>query len=155
MRLRAARIALVLFIPAISWAKAYFAPIEEMIRSADVIAIVQLTNIHSAKSEEAGSVYKDLVAEVKFEKIVHGTAKAQGQVYIPSFFPCAPVSAAPGRYLMFLVMRNGILTNSNWHLSLRPLKGDKVEWFSDERKDFSSENLTTVQAKIEKVLKGD
>ena len=133
--------------------KAYFMPIEDMILSADVIAVVKIVNLEAVKKEEEALQYKDQLAKIEVKETIKGDLTGKEYIMIPSFFPCGIVDvASPGEYLVFLEMREGILTSSNWHWSVRKVSGDKVPWFSDDLRELPDMPLEQVKEQIEFIL---
>ena len=146
-------LAVTLLLPVLTYAKAYFAPVDEMIRGADAIAVVKIVEVKPAKAEEQALGYKDMVASIEVRDTITGDLSNVTSIYIPNFFPCAVVDVAPGEYLIFLQRRDGVMTNANWHLSLRAIHGDAVAWFSADKKDFSDVSLKAVRQQIEEQLR--
>ena len=146
-------VAFTLLLPFLTYAKAYFAPVDEMIRDADAIAVVKIMDVKPAKKEEQDLRYKDMVASIEVEDAIKGDLANVTSIAIPNFFPCAVVDVTPGEYLIFLKRRDGVMTNSNWHLSLRAIHGDAVSWFSADKKDFSDVSLKDVRQQIEEHLR--
>ena len=142
----------ILLLPILTYAKAYFAPVDEMIRDADAIAVIKILDTQPAKTEEQDLRYKDMVAAIVVKEAIKGDLSNVTSIYIPNFFPCAVVDVTPGEYLVFLRRRDGVMTNANWHLSLRAIHGDVVSWFSENKKDFSDVPLTDIKQQIEKQL---
>ena len=145
-------VALALLVPCRAYAKAYFAPVDEMIRDADAIAVVTIVGMKPAKAEERDLEYKDMVASIEVKEIIKGDLANVTSIYIPNFFPCAIVDVTLGDHLVFLKQRDGVMTNSNWHLSLRRMNGNVVPWFSEQRKGFSDIPLKEVKEQITKQL---
>lgn len=129
-------------------AKAYFAPLDDMIGNAEVIAVVTITRLAPAHAEEASRRYKDMIASVTVNQVIKGKLASSTEIYIPSFFPCATVEVTEGDFMVFLEQRNGQLTSSNWHLSLRPMMSGKIEWISDDRKEVEFIELSEAIGRI-------
>ena len=146
-------VAVTSLLPLLTYAKAYFAPVDEMIRDADAIAVVEILDVQPAKTEEQDLRYKDMVASIEVKDTLKGDVANVASIYIPNFFPCAVVDVTPGEFLIFLQRRDGVMTNSNWQLSLRAIHGDAVSWFSEDNKDFSNVPLEDVRQQIEEQLR--
>ncbi len=113
-----------------AWARAYFASVDEMIKQADAIAIVNVVSAKPAKQEEQGLQYKDLIASGDVQETVLGKLPEKIEIYVRNSYPDAVVDVSNGQYLVFLQLKNGRWSNSNWHLSMRPVQAGKVSWFS-------------------------
>lgn len=96
----------VLLLPTIAHAKAYFASKEEMISNSDLIAVVDITDLAAA---ETGKRLRDELATATVKTTLIGRSK--------------------GDYLVFLSKGKQEMEGCNWHLSYRPVKDGKVEWF--------------------------
>ena len=142
-------IALTLWLPLLTYARVYVAPVDEMIRDADAIAIVKIVEVEPEKLEEQTWRYKDMVASIEVKETIKGDLSKVRSIYIPNEFPCAVVDVTPGEYLVFLQRRKGVMTNANWHLSLRAIHGDTVSWFSENDNDVSDIPLSEMRQRIE------
>ena len=109
--------------------KAYFAQEKEMIEKCDAIAIVRITEVKETDVKTAGFDYRE-VAHAEVEDVLKGSLRKEIVLHGNEMFICAQVRFQPGRYLVFLRSQNGLLTGANWHLSARPIRDDKIEWYT-------------------------
>ncbi len=136
--------------PDIVSAKAYFASIPEMVAEADAIAIVKVNSVRPLKMEEQNLNYKDMVASAQVQKTILGNLPETLEIHVPNFFPCAVVDISSGTYLIFLKHKMGRWTNSNWHVSIRPMQNEKVSWFSNTN-DAQNITVEEVRHKIQAI----
>ena len=137
--------------PAIS--KAYYAGENEMITRSEVIAVVDISRLESTKLKREHWTYSE-VAHAMVEQTLKGTPEKQVQLYGGEDFICAQVHFQPGRFLVFLKRDGDLLVGSNWHLSVRPIKDGKIEWFTPgEHMALSWQPLPDVLQRIEKSVK--
>lgn len=111
------------------FAKAYFAGKEEMILKSDFIAIVNITDVVSMETDKQ---YGDQKANASVNKILKGNAENNITFSIPCFFPCAIISVEKGLHIVFLKHEENKLSGVNWLFSYRPIKNNKVEWYSND-----------------------
>ena len=114
-----------LLLPVAAHAKAYFAPKGEMISNSVVVALVEIIDV---KSLEPGG--QQATATVK--RRLHGEVGANLNFRVPCFFPCAITQVTNGTYLVFLSKGEQGLQGCNWHLSYRPVKDGKIEWYKND-----------------------
>ncbi len=127
---------LVLCLPAGS--KAYFAPADEMIKHAEIIALVDITKVsavsvkgsHWTYSQVADARVEKVIKEVPSEKADAGKMTRSIKLYGGEDFECARCNFVPGHFLVFLRHDGPLLVSSNWHLAIRPLKNGMVEWYT-------------------------
>jgi len=137
------------FFSNIAFAKAYFADKEKMILKSDFIAIVNITNVIFIETDKQ---YRNQEANASVNKILKGNTENNITFFVPCFFPCAVASVKKGPYIVFLKHEKNKLSGVNWGLSYRPIKNNKVEWYSNEdtlkleEKDFVEviEDITEV-----------
>ena len=62
---------------------------------------------------------------------------------------------AKGRFLAFLTKDDDYWAGSNWHLPLRPIKEEKVEWYvsEEQRWPMKYQDLGKVTAEIKAILR--
>jgi hypothetical protein len=130
-------------------AKAYYAPADEMIRRAEVIAIVDISHVVHAKTKAKPFDYSE-IAHATVQQTLKGALPQKVKLYGGESFICAQVHFAPGRYLVFLGRAHDLLVGCNWHLSVRPIKGAEVEWYAPgETLKLSWQRLLPVLKRIE------
>jgi hypothetical protein len=118
---------LVLLIPAVAMAKAYFAPWEEMVGRADHIAVmtIEAPQVVSVKGHHWTYSQK---APAVVERNIKGSLPRNVNLYGGEDFICARVNYSPGRYLVFLRRDEDLLVGANWYLSLNPVEEGEVRW---------------------------
>ena len=109
--------------------KAYFAPQNEMITKCDAIAVVNIISVQETELKTPGFDYRE-VAKAEVEDVLKGSLRKEITIHGNESFICAQVRFKPGRYLVFLESQNGLLTGANWQFSARPIRVDKVEWYT-------------------------
>jgi len=133
-------------------AKAYFAPEAVMIKTAEVIAVVEITSVEPVETKtvtEAQTLDFHERAQARVVQTLKGKLPADVFLYGDESFICAQVHYRPGRFLVFLRREGGLLTGCNWHLSVRPIKGDQVEWYT--KADSIEVSWQPLDAVLEKV----
>lgn len=148
-------VGLVLSLAANAHAKAAYKGKVQMIETAEVIAVVDITGLEKVSVKGKGWTYGQR-ASGKVENVLKGTLPKRVSLYGDENFICARCHFEVGRYLVFLDRDGELLTGSNWHLSIRKISGDseeKVEWF-DDRKMFEKKEapLADVLKEIKGVL---
>ncbi|MCG2711420.1 MAG: hypothetical protein L6416_03740 [Candidatus Omnitrophica bacterium] len=131
-----------------AFAKAYFAEKEEMIVNADIIAIVDITDVKNLEKDKSHGNQEATVSTIKNIK---GTADKQFKFFVPCFFPCAITSVEKGQYLVFLKKGKNGLEGCNWHFSYRPIKDNKAEWYKKDT-DFKKGSSVFEMKELEKVI---
>jgi len=144
-------LALGLLLPVQAHAKAYFADKKEMVREADLIALVEITRLKKLEPEKSCGTDE---ARAKLIHLVKGSGAAEITFRVPCFFPCAIVNLKPGRHLVFLKEREGILQGNNWHLSYRPVTAGEVEWYEKGPGQLKKQPLLEVLADVQSLRKG-
>lgn len=120
-------------------AKAAFKDKKQMIETAQVIAIVEITGIEKASVKGNPWTYQQK-ASAKVEKVLKGKLPDKVALYGDETFICARCHFEKGRYLVFLDRDGELLTGNNWQLSARKITDDtkssntgssnaQVEWF--------------------------
>lgn len=125
--------------PAAVSAKAAFQSKEGMIKSADVIALVNIVKVEKVKTPGKPFDYgQKAIAEPI--KILKGSLQKNAVLLGDENFICAQVKFKPGRALVFLKKHTGFYTGNNWGLSVRPATGvgqaERIDWF-DGKNGFS------------------
>jgi len=128
-----------------AFGRAYFAPKREMIAKSQVIAIVQITDVISLEPEKR---LGDRRARATIREVLKGAIEKgkEMEFTVPCFFPCAITEVSTGEYLVFLSEEQGQLQGNNWHLSYRPIRDGKVEWYRDDT------SYELVQTELDKVV---
>lgn len=137
-------------------AKAYFAGKTEMIRKADAIVVVTISKVEKVEVQpEKGWTYRQK-ATGQVEQCLKGDLSGQIEILGQENFICAQCDFKTGRSLLFLKKgERGFLHGANWHLGIRAIKDENVEWFKDDRAlfDVVPKPLPDVIKEIESILK--
>jgi len=144
------------FVAPHAFAKAYYADKTNMIQKAEVIVIVNITNVEVVeKKPETGWTYRQK-ATGQIEQSIKGGLSGQIEIFGMEDFICARCEYKTGRCLLFLTKGNaGLWHGANWHLGIRPVSEDKVEWFKDDKSrfDMTKQPLSEVLKEIETIMK--
>lgn len=125
--------------PAAVSAKAAFQSKEGMIKSADVIALVNIVKVEKVKTPGKTFDYGQKAIAEPIE-ILKGSLQKNAVLLGDENFICAQVKFKAGRALVFLKQQRGFYTGNNWGLSVRPVTGvgqtERIDWF-DGKNGFS------------------
>lgn len=111
--------------------KAAFASKSKMIKTADTIAQVNILEVKKVKFKGKHWTYSQK-AIVKPLAILKGELDKSSKIYGGENFICASVKYKPGTYLLFLKKIDDYYVGNNWHMSVRPCKNNKIQWFSQK-----------------------
>lgn len=139
-------------LPLVAFAKAAYWGKAEMIKRAEIIALVTITKVEPAKEKRKAWTYsKAATAEV--ERVLKGRLAQTVVLHGGEDFICAQVNYQPGRHLVFLRQDEDLLVGVNWQLSVRAITGDEVEWFvNDTALELKKSPLDTVLREIETLV---
>lgn len=147
-------LALAVLLPLTAFAKAAFWRKTEMIKRAEIIAIVTITKVEPAKEKRKGWTYSE-AATATVERVLKGKLDPKVMLHGGENFICAQVRYQPGRHLVFLRHDQDLLVGENWHLGVRPITGSEVEWFvNDTSLELKKSPLDTVLREIETSVSG-
>ncbi len=118
-----------------SYAKAYFASKVEMIKKADIIAIVDIINVENTETKSEHWTYGQKVT-AKVDEILKGKPSKDITIYGKEDFICAQCLFKNGKFLLFLKYDKNLLVGSNWSFSIRPIKDKSVEWYKKDGKSI-------------------
>lgn len=121
--------AVVICYQAESFAKAYFQSKKQMIESAQAIAVVSIGEVEAIEKKGKHWTYRQR-AKIRVDSVLKGDLSDEFFIYGAETFICAQCNLKSGDYIVFLKKVGDLWTGSNWHLSLREIKGDKVSWFA-------------------------
>jgi len=126
-------LAFLLFLTGSTWGKAAFLPPAELTRKADVIALVDLDEPEAVATSDplespSPAGYYRKKAQARVVERIRGDIPDRFVIYGDEAFICAQCTLSKGRFLAFLTRKGDFWVGTNWHLSLRPIKGDQVEW---------------------------
>jgi hypothetical protein len=146
-------LALAVVLPLTALAKAAFWRKTEMIKRAEIIAVVTITKVEPAKEKRAGWTYNE-AATATVEQVLKGKLNTKVVLHGGEGFICAQVHYQPGRQLVFLRHDQDLLVGENWHLGIRTITGNEVDWFvNDTSLELKKTPLDTVMREIETRLK--
>jgi hypothetical protein len=136
-----------------AFAKAYFQTKQEMIKKAEAIAIVTILEVQSTQTKGGHWTYAQ-AGTAKVEQVLKGKLPDQFTLHGSEDFICARCPIAKGRFLAFLKQDGDLWAGSNWQSSLRPIEGDRVEWYVEDqnRYEFKLVPIEDVIAEIRAIL---
>ncbi|PKN01219.1 MAG: hypothetical protein CVU77_06450 [Elusimicrobia bacterium HGW-Elusimicrobia-1] len=136
------------------FAKAYYAGKKEMIQKAEVIAIVNITKVQETEKKGNHWTYRQKVLGT-VERCLKGNAKGEIEIYGMETFICAQCRYEAGRFILFLRREKGFWVGSNWHLGIRSIAKDQVQWFKggENRFEMMGTPLADVVDEIGAVVK--
>jgi len=111
-------------------ATAYFAPQPELLRSSEVIALVEVTQVRELEPEKNCGTQRATATVVR---TLRGTTGEKLTFLVPCFFPCAITKVQKGQQLVFLrrARKGGELQGASWYYSYRLVHADHLEWYAD------------------------
>jgi hypothetical protein len=133
-------------------ARASFKDKLEMIKTAKIIAIVEIGEVE--RTSVKGQVWTyEQKASANVVQVIKGELPSQTVLYGDQSFECAQCRWQTGRYLVFLDHDKELLTGNNWQYSACKITGETILWFP-ESEVFKSKpmRLTSVVAGIQKIL---
>jgi hypothetical protein len=142
MKLFGQALVLLLLLQAPVFAKAYFFTEEELVKGAAAIAIIDLEapvvlemDVFNPPPAADGFSYSQK-ARAKCVTLIAGQLPDSFEMFGDESFICAQCKLSKGRFLAFLVKKKDIWVGVNWHLSLRPVKDGKIEWYPEPPKRY-------------------
>ena len=147
---------ILLFMTTSAFAKAYFAGKKEMIQQAQYIVLVNISKIENVTKQGNNWIYRQK-ASGTVEQCLKGEAAEEIEIYGMESFICAQSRYEKGRVLLFLRKDGDLWCGSNWHLGVRPVYDNKVQWFKDDefRFEFVETSLEDVISDIRRTLHGE
>lgn len=164
MKTLAALLGCILVLATQSHGKAHFFSRSELVQKSLVIAIIDLGEPGPSKSNADADPFVDQAhgttwsyqksAKAKVVRIIKGGIPAEFILHGNETFICAQCSLSKGRFLAFLQKDKDLWVGTNWHLSLRPIKDGKIEWFDGEdlMKPMTLQPEAAVLADVRKLL---
>ncbi|MFN7140233.1 MAG: hypothetical protein ACK4UN_12935, partial [Limisphaerales bacterium] len=144
-----------LALPFMAFGKAAYYGKHEAIRSAEIIAIVDVQQVAPTNVTGKGWTYSE-VASGTVEQVIKGDLPTSVQLYGGENFICAQVNYKPGRHLLFLRRDGDLLAGCNWHLGVLSIENDQVRWFADDKGiSLGWAPLQTVLTEIKTTLEND
>jgi hypothetical protein len=138
-------------------AKAAYARKAQMIDCCEIIAVVDVKSVDQVQEsgQVSGWTYGQRATVVPIT-ILKGVLPNKSTVYGGENFICASCKFEPGKALVFLNHDGQHLTGSNWHLSIRPIKTDQLDWYDGESMSpLKPAKLSDVIVQIKKELGSD
>ena len=130
--------------------KAAYSLADEMIANSEVIAVVDISRVDPTKVNGATWTYRE-VAHASVERTLKGELPKNIELHGNEEFICAQVRFKAGRHLVFLRRDQQYLVGSNWHLSVRPIEDDAIEWYASSKGlDLSWQPLADVLRAVER-----
>ena len=161
---------IVALILASSWSAfgtAYFFTRTELIQNAAAIAIVEIEEPAPAKPlstvqqdpfADGSATGKSWIygqqAKVRVQKVLKGELAKEFTLYGKESFICAQCELTKGRFLAFLTKDGELWVGANWHLSLRPIRSEQVEWYvaDEQRYPMKFQNLDDIVLEVQAVI---
>jgi hypothetical protein len=114
----------------------------EMIQKSQFIAIITIESVAQLPKPEHPRWHFGQRAQAVVERNVKGALPRTIDIYGGENFVCQETTLSPGRYLAFLVHSvEGYLESANYQMGIRPLRGNKVEWYYDNGRGTLSSNF--------------
>ncbi|MFN8656611.1 MAG: hypothetical protein U0105_09750 [Candidatus Obscuribacterales bacterium] len=135
-------------------AKAAYAGRNQMIDCSEIIAVVEVKSVTKVQEpgQASGRTYSQKATMVPLT-ILKGALPKSSTAYGGENFICASCNFEPGKFLVFLNHDGQLLIGSNWHLSIRPIKADQLDWYDGEKMNpLRAAKLTDVLAQIRSEL---
>ncbi len=141
--------------PSILWAKAAYYLKADMVRMAEAIALVTITSVDTTDTKGNHWTYKQ-VATAKVERVLKGKLPSDVKLYGGEKIICGQCHFGEGKFLVFLRHDGDLLTCANWHLSIRPITGDTIEWYkNNESLELVSKPLRQVLDEVVSLVSGE
>ena len=131
-------LAFLLFMTGPTLGKAAFFSPAELARKADAIALVDLDEPEAVAASDPSETpsssagYYRKKAQARVVERIRGDIPDRFLIYGDEAFICAQCTLSKGRFLAFLTKKGDFWVGTNWHLSLRPIKGDQIEWIATD-----------------------
>src|SRR6185436_7698218 len=106
-------VGLVLLFAGSAQAEAAYKGKVQMIETAEVIAVVEITSVETASVKGTYETYRQK-ASAKVDKVLKGKLSGSVALYGDGDFICAKCHFQAGRYLVFLQRDGELLTGNNW-----------------------------------------
>jgi len=133
-------------------AKAAYAGKADMIHNSEIIAVVDFTAPEKTEQKGTSWTYSQK-AKATVETVLKGKPARELTVYGGENFICAQCALQKGKALVFLNHNRDLLVGSNWHLSIRPIEKNEVEWYDGENmRPLKKMPLPAVLEEIRKIL---
>ena len=120
-------IGLCLFLASVAQAYPSYKSKTEMIETAEVIAIVEITKVEKVLVHGKEWTYEQK-ATAKVERVLVGTLSEDVFLYGDEIFECSHCHFEVGRYLVFLDRDGELWTANNWGYSACKVTEDMVKW---------------------------
>jgi hypothetical protein len=136
-------------------ARARYKSKAEMIQTAEVIAVVEVTSVSTANTIGKHWTYQQK-ATATVERVLKGELPSAPALYGDEDFICAQCRFAVGRHLFFLRCDGDLWVGANWYLSVRPITDETIEWHAkDKGTELKPFPLKDVLEEIERIMTPD
>lgn len=135
-------------------AKAAFQSKNQMIDCCEVIAVVDVEKVEKVDEKGLAHTYSQKATATPLH-VLKGQLPKPCTIYGGENFICAQCNFQPGKLLVFLNHDRNLLIGSNWHFSVRPIRGNRLDWYDGESMTLKPANLETVNEQIEMQLGND
>ncbi len=137
-----------------AFAKAAYASKNQMIDCSEVIAVVDIKNVEKSAEKGKSWVFGQK-ATARTVQLLKGKLPGTCTIYGGENFICARCDLTVGKSLVFLNRDEERLIGSNWHLSIRPIKNEQLDWLESDSINLKPANLSIVIGEIKKELGDD
>jgi hypothetical protein len=121
---------------------------DNMVRRAEIIAIVDISHVERVKTKSRPFDYNE-IAYATVQQTLNGTLPQTVKLYGGTSLACVQDHFAARRYLVFLLRHQDLLVACNDYFGIRPINGTQVEWYvPGERFKLSVQPLDTVLQRI-------
>jgi hypothetical protein len=134
-----------------TFAKLAYMTEDDMIRRAEIIAIVDISHVERATTKCWPYDYNE-IAYATVQQTFKGTVPQAVKLYGGTSFVCAQDHFAAGRYLVFLLRHEDLLVACNDYFGIRPISGTQVEWYVPGKLKPSFQPLDTVLQRIRNLV---
>lgn len=135
-------------------AKAAFQSKNQMIDCCEVIAVVDIKKVEKVEEKGLAHTYSQKATAIPVY-VIKGQLPRSCTIYGGEDFRCAQCNYQPGKALVFLNHDRNLLIGCNWHFSVRPIRGNRLDWYDDEGRTLKPASLRTVTDQIEAQLGND
>jgi hypothetical protein len=143
---------LIALLSPVPFARPYYMSKVELVKKAQVIAILRISHVEQVEVAGSDHVYSQS-ALATVERVIKGSISGSVTLYAQQTSE-ARVDFAPGRYLVFLSRDGDLLVGTNWHLSVRPINKENVEWYaSNKGYALKTTQLSVVLKEIESIVR--
>ncbi len=124
-----------------------------MVEKAEAIAIIEILNTEIVEKRGQHWTYRQKAIGI-VKKTLKGNIPDDIIIYGMETFICAQCQFEKGRFLLFLQRDNDFWIGSNWHLGIRQIEDENIDWFKSDTSSFEMEQqpLKDVILDIQNIL---